>query len=74
MDSLLEYDITEKYDSGPESVSSYFEENDVIYITLGSRFENNIPMLIYSACITDEDALFLRLKFPDIVVRKISTI
>ena len=69
---LEEYDVLEEFIVS--EVSSYFDEINVQYYFYMSRFHNGKNYLVTKAWLTSQDILFLRIKFPNIILQKISNI
>jgi hypothetical protein len=62
-------DVLEDF-SIEDGIRQYFEDNDIIYFVRGSQDCKGKTMLVYGARLTNEDILFLTIKFPDIVIKK----
>lgn len=65
---LAEYTITEPFTIG-RSVCNYLYKNSIDSVMSGKSYKG-INVLVYTTEITEEDALFITLAFPDAKVAK----
>jgi hypothetical protein len=65
---LAEYTITESF-ATDRSVCGYLYNNSIDSIMSGKSYKGT-SVLVYTTSITEEDALFITLAFPDATVSK----
>ena len=71
---MNKFSILEDYNA-PEGVHQFFEDNNIDYsMTAVTKHDNGKITLIHSVICSDEDVLFISIKYPALVIKKISSL